>query len=150
MRSILATLVLLTSLAAPATAAVRFEADLNGALAGTPSGATGTAVLILNDDATEVGYEIVYSGLVGVEGAAHFHNAPPGRAGPLLFDLPLGSPKTGVWPVTPEIAVELHAGRVYVNIPTDIYATGEIRGDVAFVAVPSRPVTWSGLKARYR
>ena len=142
--------ILVGALTTSASAETLFQATLNGVQAGTPSTATGSASLILNDAQTEVAYTITFSGLEGTEGAAHFHNAAPGQNGPVLAGLPLGSPKVGVWNVSPGDVVELFAGRVYINVHTDVYATGEIRGDVSFVAVPADETSWSEIKSDYR
>lgn len=137
-------------LALPAAAATQFTAVLDGASSGTPSPATGTATLLLNDAQTELSYTITYSGLLGPEVAAHFHNAPPGVNGPVMEPLPAGEPKVGVWMITPAEVVELMAGRVYINVHTTFYPGGEIRGNVTFDTVPSEEQSMSALKADYR
>jgi len=137
-------------LALPAAAATQFTATLDGPSSGTPSPATGTAVLVLNDAQTELSYTITYSGLLGAEVAAHFHNAPPGMNGPVMEPLPAGEPKVGVWAVTSDEVVELMAGRVYINIHTDLYPAGEIRGNVSFESVPSESQSMSSVKAEFR
>ena len=149
-KRMMALTILMLTMAVSAGAATVFTATIDGAQAGTPSAATGTATLTLNDAGTQVAYEIVFSGLDGVEGAAHFHNAGPGMNGPVMHGLAVGSPKVGVWNVTPLDVVELQAGRVYVNIHTDIYATGEIRGNISFSSVSSEDATWSDIKNEYR
>ncbi|HPF35726.1 MAG TPA: CHRD domain-containing protein [Candidatus Krumholzibacteria bacterium] len=148
------TRILLTSLiclaATAALAETQFTATLDGASSGTPSPATGTAVMILNDAQTELSYTITYSGLTGTEVAAHFHNAPPGSNGPILEPLPAGEPKVGVWMVSPSDVVELMAGRVYINVHTNLYPAGEIRGNVTFDTVASEESSLSSVKTEYR
>jgi len=95
------------------------------------SPATGFAVLTLNDAQTQVTFHIQFSGLVGTETAAHLHHAPPGVAGPVVFGLPLGSPKNGVWPVGPTEVAWLTAGEIYVNIHSTSFPGGEIRGNLS-------------------
>ncbi len=126
-----------------------FSAPLNGVTAGTASTATGTATLTLNDLETEANYVISFSGLGGSEFAAHFHNGAPGVAGPVMEPLPIGSPKLGTWFITPAEIIELDAGRVYVNIHTNLYTAGEIRGDLAPVTVANEAVTWGAVKALF-
>ena len=95
------------------------------------SAGTGFAVLTLNTAETAVTFHIEFSGLTGTETAAHFHNAPPGTAGPVVFALPLGSPKDGVWPVGPADVALLTAGAIYVNVHSTSFPGGEIRGNLS-------------------
>lgn len=114
-----------------------YKARLDGPTAGTDSPATGTAIMILNAEETEISYTITYDGLIGTETVAHIHNAPPGVIGPVFHDLTYGSPKTGTWSVGPFEVAELNAGRVNILIHSDPYFGGEIRGDVTFGDVGS-------------
>jgi len=145
----LAALVVMGSAAAPRAATI-FTANIDGISSGTPSPGTGTATLTLNDDETEVAYTIEFSGLLGSEVAAHFHNGVAGTTGPVLFGLAAGSPKIGVWPVGPVEVGHLFDGAVYVNIHTDLYPGGEIRGDIAFQTVPDEAQSWGDIKALFR
>jgi hypothetical protein len=119
----------------------------------TGSGATGTAALVLNDAQTEVEYFITYTDIEGNETGAHFHHAPPGENGDILYALPLGTPRTGTWPVTAHDVGYLLAGEVYVSIHTDLYLPGEIRGDISHsftdVETGTASLTWSRIKALY-
>jgi hypothetical protein len=138
---------------APLYAQTCFQAALDGLqeVPPTPSPATGTATLTLNAAQTQVSYNISFSGLVGVETLAYFHNAGPGMNGGAIFALPLGSPKIGVWPVTAFEAGELLAGRIYVNIHTTEWPGGEIRGDISFSsASATEPTSWSRVKSLWR
>ena len=48
-------------------------------------------------DKNRLTYHISYCGLSGPATAAHFHNAPIGANGPVVFPLVPGNPITGVW-----------------------------------------------------
>src|SRR6185295_14479293 len=76
-----------------------FITDLNGSneVPANASPATGSGIFSYDDVSNDLTYHITFSGLVATETAAHFHVAPPGVAGPVVFPLPLGSPKDGVW-----------------------------------------------------
>jgi hypothetical protein len=111
--------------------------------------ATGTATFILNDAQTELTYHIEYSGLIGDETDAHIHNATPRENGGIVFTLPVGSPKDGVWAIPANMVTELFAGRLYVNVHTDVYITGEIRGNI-MATVPVEPTSLGAVKARYQ
>jgi hypothetical protein len=145
--------VLLAAGTAPAETLFAATLDASQNVPPTGSGGTGTAVLILNDAATEVAYTVTYDGLEGVEIGAHFHRAPPGENGSILHSLPLGTPKLGVWEVTAHDVADLMAGMVYVNIHTDMYPSGEIRGDISqsTAAVSEEPLrlSWGRIKALF-
>ena len=131
-------------------AGVRYDVVLNGPNAGTASAATGTAVLILNDAQDELTYEITHTGLEGKENAAHFHYGPPGAVAPILLTLPLGSPKTGVWSLSPEDLGFLLAGEVFILVHSDVYMAGEIRGNVTQGQVATEKGTWGSVKGLFR
>ena len=135
--------------AGPALAATVYHANMDGASAGTPSQAYGTVVMTLNDEQTEVTYRIEYFELLGLEVLAHIHSGFPGETGPVLLPLPLGEVKTGVWPVGPDEVTMLNRGKIYVNVHTDLYPSGEIRGDVSFQSVPRTETSWGGIKALF-
>ena len=99
--------------------------------------ATGTASLSLNEDQTELDYHITIEGLTPT--IAHFHNAGFDSAGPFvkILDFSGGLTISGTWsstdvtdPLTAELVTELLAGRLYINIHTESYPAGEIRGNV--------------------
>jgi len=136
--------------AAPASAGIRWQFLLDGESAGTPSGAWGTADLRLNDAMTEVTYDIRLFSLQGPEIASHFHNGSPGNPGDRLYTLPMGNIKQGVWVLEGRDLTILLSGYVYVNVHTDPYPGGEIRGNATLDSVPVEQVTWSGVKALFR
>ena len=155
MIKLLKSLVLASSLAILAAggagAETFFAAVIDGSQPVPPTGspATGTALLVLNDSMDEVAYEIEFEGLLGEETSAHFHNAAPGQNGGVIFGLPLGSPKVGVWPVGPFEVDELLAGRVYVNVHSTEHPSGEIRGDIGLIETPAEQTSWGNVKALY-
>jgi len=128
-----------------------FLAGLDGSeeVPPTPVLNSGHASLFLNEEQTQVSYFIEYEPFDN-ETAAHFHMAPPGTNGPVIHPLPLGSPKVGVWDVTPEDVVALFAGNVYVNIHTADYPGGAIRGNLEFCVVPVEGTTWSNVKTLFQ
>jgi hypothetical protein len=98
----------------------------------TGSTAIGSGHIVLDTLANSLAYNITYSGLEGVETGAHIHGAAdPGQIGlPRLF-LPAGPSKQGVWNYPASFESDLLAGRFYVNIHTDVYPEGAIRGQIA-------------------
>ncbi len=139
-------------MAAPAQAETVFVAELNGSQEVPPnsSEASGNGVFVLNDAQTELSFSIEYTGLEAPETGAHFHNAAPGQNGPAVFTLPPGSPKNGVWEIPSEMVEELLAGRIYVNIHTELYPGGEIRGDLHMEdPTPTRDSSWGQLRKMF-
>jgi hypothetical protein len=137
-------------LVTPVFADTLYTAVLDGSTAGTPSSASGFASLTLNTAQTEVSYVVNYSGLLGGELASHIHNAAPGELGPRFHTFFPGNPKVGIWPVGPFEVAELNAGRVYINIHTDLYPTGELRGNVSYTTVANDAVSWGRIKSLFR
>ena len=140
-------------LATPARAETVFVATLDGQSNVPPTAAvtaTGMATFTLNDAQTELAYHIEYAGLSSDEIASHVHVGNPRENGPVAFALPVGSPKDGVWEITPEHVANLLAGELYVNVPTQAYVSREIRGNIVDDEVSAQEITWGRLKARYR
>jgi hypothetical protein len=107
------------------------------------SNALGTALLTLDTGGGLLCYAISYTDLVSTETAAHFHApASAGQNADIVFFIspppngpsPLGSPKTGcVGPLTGEQMNQLKKGLFYINIHSDEFPDGEIRGQVLHI-----------------
>jgi len=160
--SLVATLAFVGMLAVAlnATAAtVDFTSTLTGA-AERPepadSTATGSATAQLNGEPGlwVLTYEITYEGLTGPATVGHIHDAinPGGlpfteQFGPPVHDLDsLESPIIGDWsytdaaqPLTDAHVENLLAGRFYINIHSDLFPNGEIRGQLLAVEEPPPP-----------
>ena len=151
--TLLLTTVVIALAASTAHADTTFMATLDG-LQNVPPlpqvTATGSATLVLNEAGTELSFTITYQGLSSTEFGAHIHNARPGLNGSVVFTLPLGTPKAGTWQIPPDMVTELQAGRLYINIHTDTYSTGELRGNIMEQQVPVETSTIGALKHRYR
>lgn len=147
---ILATLVLLTAAPTAALAETLFTCTLDGDQASTTSSATGTGNFTLRDD-NMLEYNISFDPLASGEIAAHFHGpAPAGQPAGVQIPLPLGSPKVGVaGPLSAQQKADLMAGLWYVNIHSNQFGSGEIRGQVLQSAVPTEDDSWSELKSRF-
>ncbi len=95
----------------------------------TPGSGSGT--FVIDTDANTMSYNIVFSGLIGVENNAHIHGfAAPGVPAGVLHGLPAGSPKIGVWNYLEAQEASILAGLTYVNIHSTFKPGGEIRGQI--------------------
>ncbi|MGH2404639.1 MAG: CHRD domain-containing protein, partial [bacterium] len=98
----------------------------------TPRSGIGTGAIVVNAAASEIGFALTYSALSGQLVSAHFHRGARGEAGPVVQTIcgepapaiagacPQGNSGTigGVWKIPLQIAVDLQAGRLYVNFRT--------------------------------
>lgn len=135
----------LLTTAAGARADETFVATL-APVAGTGSSGTGTAALVLSSDETQLSYNISFSGTLGPEIQAHIH-IPDGS---IVYALPVGSPKVGVWlnPGLLNVGL-LRAEKLYILIHTSVVPQGELRGDITQAQTPIEPSTWGRVKALF-
>ena len=96
--------------------------------------AGGIGIFKLVNDRTGLWYNITVADLSGPIIGAHFHG--PARfeenAG-VIFDITAnfeGNHAEGVWDLSPEARQYVLAGQVYVNIHTEKYPPGEVRGQI--------------------
>lgn len=103
--------------------------------------ATGNAQLIFEPTSQQVCYTMSFERLVGTETEVHVHApAPKHENAPVLFFIapeesggssPLGSPKKGcLGPLNSQELRWLKQGLWYLNIHTDKFPGGQIRGQV--------------------
>ena len=139
-------------------AAQSFQATLTGLQSVPPNDSQGIGIGCMTYDAGTqmLMYEIAFSNLEGTETIAHFHGpaAPGVEAGVLYTLLPTGSPKLGqVGPLSVQELADLNAGLWYINIHSNLYAPGEIRGQVVAATGPctvaTEDRTWGSIKAMY-
>jgi hypothetical protein len=177
MKRLLAILALVGLLAVPAVA-LADEKQFNATLSvdqEVPAPAvpadyegTGSAVVTISDDHTEITYEVTFEGLTGPLTMAHIHYGATGAAGPPIFWLTDQSNMTGTpsplsgtlteadfvpadgGPQTFEEALAaIEGGDTYVNLHTEANATGELRGqlveipDTATDAAAPAGVPWT-------
>ncbi len=112
------------------TTRVSFRADDSQQAMPTGSTAIGACTATLNSVQTEVSFSCEHN----VEGAiaAHIHLAPVGSDGPVVLPFEdLESPLTGTLEFDDNITVDdFFGGNFYLNIHTDAFPAGEIRGQV--------------------
>lgn len=114
-----------------------FATSLEGAQAepSIPTSATGSGIFQYDDGTHELTFNVAFSGLSSSENAANIYGpAAAGKAG-VLFTLPAGSPKEGIVDLDDlgSLAAkqrDLLAGLWYVEISSNDYPDGEIRGQI--------------------
>jgi hypothetical protein len=136
-KSVIATAatMLLLSTGAAFAELLNFSAELSGASEVPPNESAGTGDLVASFDteSRSFSWTITYEGLTGPATAAHFHgpaeeNENAGPVLPISGELP--SPIGGQATLTDEQAQQLQDGLWYINIHTEQYPDGEIRGQV--------------------
>lgn len=130
--------------AASQAATINLFATLDGTQE-VPSNAgtgSGSAVMVFDDVANLLDWNITFSGLSGDATAAHFHGpAPAGVNAGVQVNIGsisgLTSPMIGSTTLSAQQATDLLAGLWYINIHTAMYPGGEIRGQVQVVPLPA-------------
>lgn len=122
----------------PTLAQQRFSVSITARqeVPATTSTGTGRAVVTLNTAETEISVSGSYAGVTSNVVAGHIHDAGPvGVNGPVRFNFNLTGGTSGTFgpltfAVTAAQVADLRAGRWYVNIHTQNFTGGEIRGQV--------------------
>lgn len=131
----LSSLALISLLALPQPAfaeTVKLKADLKASeeVPPTDSSGAGTADVTLDTDTNKVSWKVTYENLTGDATAAHFHGPAKvgANAGPIV-DI-TANLKDGSADVTADQLQMIREGNTYINIHTEKYPDGEIRGQV--------------------
>ncbi len=118
--------------------------DATQPTADVTSDGMGEGTFTLSEDHGNLEFSISASNLTSMVVAAHFHLAPAGEDGQIVFDFgPFqvatdngvsidGMTNLDDWGIADPVA-ELNAGNIYVNIHTTNFPAGEIRGQVLTV-----------------
>ena len=118
--------------ARPATAETKtFIALLNGGQETPPNTSTESGIAFLTFNGKQLCFAITTT-IGSRETAAHIHGpAAPGESAGILFPLDAGRAKNGCWS-SPDNSVKkaLKKGRLYLNVHTDEFPNGEIRGQI--------------------
>jgi hypothetical protein len=98
---------------------------------------TFTATISRSGTSGVITWRLTFSKLTGRGVAAHIHRGVRGKAGPVIVPLcaPCRSGARGQATVNASVLAALEAGRAYVNVHTRRNPAGEIRGQVAPVAL---------------
>jgi hypothetical protein len=131
----LSSLALISFLALPQPAfaeTVKLKADLKASeeVPPTDSSGAGTADVTLDTDTNKVSWKVTYEKLTGDATAAHFHGpAKVGANADPIVDI-TANLKEGSADVTADQLQMIREGNTYINIHTEKYPDGEIRGQV--------------------
>jgi len=110
-----------------------FLASLDGASEVPPvtTTAMGTGVFELDPVANTLGFQITYADLSSTETQSHFHGyAPPGQNASIVFNLPMGFHKVGVWNYPQADEASILNDLLYANVHSSNFTNGEIRGQL--------------------
>ena len=111
---------------------VMYKATLTGSAVVPPtdSKGSGNADVTFDIAAKKLSWKVSYDKLTGEPVAAHFHGpaGPKDNAGPVV-DV-TANLKDGSATITDEQAADLAAGKWYLNVHTEKFPDGEIRGQV--------------------
>ena len=108
-----------------------------------PDGATGSALIVIDDETNEVCFELTIDGIADDDAvvAAHIHEGEEGVAGdvvvPLFTEPPTGEMTGCVQDVDPAIvaAITSDPAAFYVNIHTEQFPDGAVRGQLVVSSV---------------
>ncbi len=129
-------LLIIAAFAAPVSAQVFFTASLSGSQSVPPavSNGTGTAWAVLNMSSKSLTYRVTYAELDSTFTAAHFHLGAAGVNGPVVHPITstfIGNTASGTWSNIPDTLITaLMKGDIYINIHSEKYPAGEIRGQL--------------------
>jgi len=138
-RNILTTLFVLLFLPAAAHATIiNLSASMDCAQANAGAGTcaaggsgVGQATITFDDVTNQLSWQIIYGGLSSPESAMHFHGpASPGNNAGVQVNVGVGAPVVGATVLTGPQATELLNDLWYLNLHTDAFPSGEIRGQV--------------------
>jgi hypothetical protein len=114
---------------------------------GSTSAGIGFATITLNDNNRKLKWNMTWSGLETPALSLHFHgNAPPGgTAGVQIIVTLTGSlPNTGQAILSANKVAKVLAGKWYINLHTNRYPSGEIRGQITVVPEPTTITLMAG------
>lgn len=137
--------------AGSALGAVIYEVELTPeqVVPGSGASAYGQATLIVNDAGTSVDLTVNFAGLDTPQTAAQLLVASVGEAGDVLQDLPLGTPLALTLDYTPEMADALENDMLAIQISSENWPGGAIRGNFVFVVVRMDQATWTQVKTLF-
>lgn len=119
-----------------------FTVNMDGAQAdagaGTGSLFTGSGTVTLNATEDQIAVALTHDIPNGDVTAGHIHVGPPGVSGGIVFPFATGqSPINEVFAISPLEVITLKSEGYYVNIHTNAFINGEIRGQILNLNLPA-------------
>jgi len=155
------------ALTAAASAQTTYTAVLSGVneVPVSATSATGTATVVLNAAQTQLSISCQFQNLTGTYSASHIHGpAPVGVNAGVKWGF-IGAPAGWIFSnsnhdgtlsnfivtgITSTDVSNLNAGMFYVNVHSNVFPGGEIRGQLGSAPVPTAKTSWSRVKALFR
>jgi len=134
--------------AGSALASVVYEADLMPELVipGSEASAYGQATLIVSDAGTMADLTLNFAGLDTPQTAASLLAGPTDQPGSVLEPLPMGTPLALTIEFTAAMSEALESDELAIQIYSQAWPDGAIRGNFSFVIVGVDAATWSQVK----
>lgn len=102
------------------------------------SDGSGDATITVDPQTRTAWYRARWCCMTGPATMAHFHRGARGSTGPVVHALPISvgdSVVEGVWTgLSDQDIADIRSGNIYLNVHTDTYPNGEIRGQVIPIA----------------
>lgn len=120
-----------TATPTPTSTTTDLTATINGAqqVPANSSAATGSFAGTYDSSNKQLSYTVTFQGLTPT--SAHIHTGAPGASGAVAIPFAsLTSPITGTVTLTADQATQLLNNGMYVNMHSNTYNNGEIRGDI--------------------
>lgn len=139
-----------TALLAPAAFGADYVADLTGAAQRpNPVNTTGTGIAHITITGNQLSFHVMVQNMLGTTTVAHIHKVnntadPDNSTGGVMIDFvaPAGNPPpgwteiSGVTNVTDQQIADINAGFTYVNVHSNMFPAGEVRGKLILVPEP--------------
>jgi hypothetical protein len=105
--------------------------------------ASGSASFLLSRDQKALSYQVAITGLTGSATAVRIRQGPSGQSGGIILyglNLPDNGVSSGAVGVRPEDVSTLLGGGTFLEVTTDKFPAGEIRGQIAVASGTPPPV----------
>jgi len=134
-----------------AQAAVVYEAELIPENVQPSSGASayGQATLIVNDAHTHIDLTLNFAGLDTPQVGANLIVATLDEVGTELLVLPMGNPLAQTYEYSATMADALESDELAIQVYSEAWPGGAIRGNFNFVTVRSEFSSWSQVKTLF-
>lgn|SRR5262249_23864429 len=166
LRDILFTSLCALAIAATASAQTTYTTVLSGAseVPATGSTATGSATVVLNAAQTQISVSCQFANLGTVYSASHIHGPATlvqnagvrwgfvGTPAGWVFSNANhdGTLSNALFSVVAADVTNLNGGLMYVNVHSQGFPGGEIRGQLGSAPVPTLSTSWGRVKALFR